>query len=117
MIVFDHNLKDSFCRTIRSKAKIKTDKNGYKYLGKYFAGQYLIMQIMPWGHKNHKQSLLYINTNSPDLYEKHFLFRNLVLPTYPSGRHPYLNAIALIFDGTKTKVINMMGEPANDPLE
>lgn len=113
MIVFDHNSNDRLCRRVRSKATIKTDENGYEYCGRYTEGKYLIMQIMPW---RHKQSLLYINTNSLDFYEEHFLFRNLVLPTYPSGRHPYLNALALIFDGEKTKVINEYGTPAADPL-
>lgn len=58
------------------------------------------MQIMPNPH-NPEYSVLYINTNNKELYCKNLFTRNLILPTYANGYHPYLNCEALIFSEGK----------------
>ena len=43
-------------------------------------------------------SVLYVTTNNHKFFKRQFFIRNMILPSYVSGFHPYLNSSALIFD-------------------
>lgn len=94
---------------IRSKLPIQMDGNGYQYKGNVFPGQYCIAQIIanPW-HKD--KSILYINTNNKELYLKNIITRKLMIPSYTTGFHPFLNGVALLFDGSKYFVVKAWNE-------
>lgn len=83
---------------IRSMLPIQMDSYGYNYKGKAIPGDYCILQVIanPWYND---KSILYINTNNKDLYTKNIITRKLKIPSYSSGYHPFLNGVALLFDG------------------
>ena len=76
------------------------NKDGFEYKGVFVNGKYCIMQILenPWDYKS---SILYVNTNSIGMYNKNLFSRKFIIPSYGSGFHPYLNGVALLFDGKK----------------
>lgn len=98
---------------IRTKLPIQMDSKGYYYKGKTVQGDYCILQVIdnPWYND---KSILYINTNNRDLYAKNIITRKLMLPSYRNGYHPYLNGVALLFDGYKYLTIR---EWTNDFVE
>ena len=67
----------------------------YVYKENTVVGDYCIMQITesPW---NPERSVLHISTNNTELFKKHFFLRQMLLPSYVSAFHPYLNVSALI---------------------
>ena len=99
LIILDNcSAECSILNDIKSKIRIEMDEFGYSYLGKRYTGEYLIMQIVE--HPTElDNSILYINTNNEELYEKCFFTRKIVLPAYSNGYHPYLNSNAIIFNG------------------
>ena len=90
--------------TIREFARVKTDKNGYSYQDEQYNGDYLIMQIVTHP-TNTESSILYINTNNEELYNKCLFTRKLILPAYANGYHDYLNSNALIYRDGKFIVL------------
>ena len=82
--------------TIRKFARIKTDISGYAYQDEQYNGDYLVMQIVTHP-TNPESSILYINTNNEDLYNKCLFTRKLILPAYATGYHEYLNSNLLIY--------------------
>lgn len=108
-VVFDYESKESsLLNTIRNNLSIRCDRDGYEYEGKYYPGKYCIMQIIenPW---NAERSILHICANDETLISKHIFLRHLIIPSYVSGFHPYLNVSALIFDGRKYSAIHDYG--------
>lgn len=108
-VVFDYESKESdFLNTVRSGLSVRCDRDGYEYEGKYYRGKYCIMQIIenPW---NAERSILHICANDETLLGKHLFLRHLIIPSYVSGFHPYLNVSALIFDGQKYSAIHDYG--------
>lgn len=90
--------------TVRESALIKTDIQGYTCQDERYNGDYLVMQIVT--HPiNPESSILYINTNNEDLYNKCFFTRNLTLPAYANGYHEYLNSYALVYRDGKYTVL------------
>ena len=85
---------------IKNNARIKTDIKGYSYFDETYSGEYLVMQIINHPYDTSK-SILYVNTNNLTLYDKCIFMRELTLPSYSNGFHPYLNSEALIYTGDK----------------
>lgn len=94
---------------IRSLLPIQMDKNGYSYNGQRKNGPYCLMQVIsnPW--KN-DCSILYINTNDKTLFSSNFFTRKAIIPSYNNGYHPYLNGMALLFDGKKYFSVREWGQ-------
>ena len=110
LIVIDSNLDvNADLELIRSRLPIQMDKQGYKYKGQFVEGKYCIMQVIanPWASD---KSVVYINTNAIDLYRLNLFTRNMIMPTHISGKHPFLNGVALLFDGTKYYSVNEWDE-------
>lgn len=111
LIIIDSNYRgnNEELKNIREHLKIIMTEDGYTYKGQHHFGPYVIMQVInnPW---DNKKSLLYINSNSEELISKHFFLRKMILPSYSSGFHPYLNIAALLYDGKKYYGINEWGE-------
>lgn len=108
-VVFDYESKESsLLNTVRNNLSIRCDRDGYEYDGKYYPVKYCIMQIIenPW---NAERSILHICANDATLLSKHLFLRHLIIPSYVSGFHPYLNVSALIFDGRKYSAIHDYG--------
>ena len=109
-IIVDNNCTNpnSLLKSVRECLKIQMDKHGYRYKDTFIEGEYCIMQIVenPW---NHKHSILYINTNKDDLYNRNFFTRKMSIPSYASGLNPYLNGVALLFTGTKYYTVESWG--------
>lgn len=82
---------------IRNSLQVTPLSNGYKYKDKVFDGNYCIMQIVE-NPFNKDFSVLYVTTNNHKFFKRQFFIRNMILPSYVSGFHPYLNSSALIFD-------------------
>ena len=109
-VVIDDNSGDAIAEAIRKSAPIATDIHGYSYNGTRVDGPYLILQAMP-NRMNRDMTVLYINTNKPALLNKCLFTRNLVLPSYYSGIHEYLNNEALVYDGRSYRCAYEWGMP------
>ena len=111
LIIVDSNFKsnNNDLKSIREQLKIIMTEDGFIYKEQSYFGPYVIMQVInnPW---DNQKSLLYINSNSEELASKHFFLRKMILPSYSSGFHPYLNNAALIYDGKKYYRVNEWGE-------
>lgn len=90
---------------IRKSAPIRMDLRGYTYKDDKYEGDYLVMQIVTHP-TNPQSSILYINTNSEELYHKCLFTRKLILPAYANGYHEYLNVLALIYRDGKYTVVS-----------
>lgn len=98
IVFIDNNCGSNHSEQIKKLCKIKTDENGYSYKGYRYNGDYCIMQIIP-NPKNEKHSVLYINTNNVNLFNRNLFTRKVIIPTYANGYNPFWNNDALIFDG------------------
>lgn len=108
--IVDNNCKlNELLALIRSQLPIQMDSKGYHYKGTAVQGEYCILQILsnPW---HHDKSILYINTNNKELYTKNVFTRKLTIPSYSSGYHPFLNGVALLFDGVKYYTVKEWGD-------
>lgn len=100
LIIIDNNSDSEVLKELRSLCPIKMTDEGYEYKGVSHPGPYCIMQV--FAHpEDHKKSVLYINANDGDLYRKNFFTRTVITPSYINTQHPYINNVALIFDGEK----------------
>lgn len=104
----DINKDNIFLNTIRSNLHITCTLNGYEYLDKRYECEYCIMQIAenPW---DQEKSVLYVCTNNENLFGRNRFIRQLVLPSYISGFHPYLNVAALVYTNGKYYTIHDYG--------
>lgn len=110
LIIIDDNCAvDEIINSIRNNLPIQMNSDGYCYKGKTVRGKYCIMQIIanPWFLD---KSILYINTNDASLYSRNLFTRTVMIPSYSSGRHPFWNENALLFDGKKYYTIGEWGE-------
>ena len=115
-IIIDNNCStNKIIELIRSHLPICMDKYGYYYLGKKYLCNYTIFQIIK-SPLNVNKSILYINSNNIKLYEKNIFSRSLKIPSYSTGFHPYLNCVALIFDGYKYYSILHWGKKIEEVL-
>lgn len=108
VVLDDYSKDNSFLKAVRRPLAIQCKDAGYEYNGKYYSGKYCIMQITenPW---NAEKSVLHVCANDVSLFGKNLFMRHLILPSYVSGFHPYLNVAALIFDGHKYTAIRDYG--------
>ena len=108
VIIDDITKNNSRLESVRQKLRINMYHDKYVYKGNTVVGDYCIMQITesPW---NPERSVLHISTNNTELFKKHFFLRQMLLPSYVSAFHPYLNVSALIFDGKNYKSIHDYG--------
>ena len=98
-IIIDNNCSGNpLIETIKKNLKIQMDSRGFQYRNEYKEGKYCIMQIAK--HPLFPEcSVLFVNTNDVSLYKKNIFTRILIIPNYGSGYNPYLNCVALFFDG------------------
>lgn len=104
--VFDDNLiileSDASCniytKILDSLLLVKYDNNSYTYKEEKTYGDYLIMQIIK-NPFDEKKSILIVSTNNESLLSRNFFTRNMKIPYYMNGLHPYLNNVALIYNG------------------
>lgn len=108
VIIDDLSKTNKELKKIRRNLKIKLHPDFYEYNDNNVYGDFCIMQIIenPW---NLERSILHISTNNIELFKKQFFLRQMILPSYVSGFHPFLNVAALIFDGQKYKTIQEYG--------
>lgn len=110
LIIVDNNCDGSKeIHYIRSKLPIQMDGNGYTYMGKTVNGKYCIMQVIanPW---HNEKSILYINTNDKSLYLRNLFTRSVIIPSYNSGCHPFLNQTALLYINNKFYAVSEWGD-------
>jgi hypothetical protein len=96
VIMIDNGEETEQLDAVRTLCKIKTYDWGYEYRGIKYKCQYCIMQILA-NHENSSYSILHIKSNEPALYRKNLFTRRMILPSYASGHHRYLNNEALIY--------------------
>ena len=108
VIIDDTTKKSSRLKTVRQSLKITTSPDGYEYNGNTTHSDYCIKQVTesPW---NSKCSILHISTNNAELFKKQLFLRQMILPSYVSGFHPFLNVSALIFDGKNYRTVHEYG--------
>lgn len=109
LIVFsDSTCHSDILQKIRAGSALHTDAGGFYYLGKYHKTAYCIFQILenPW---NPDMSILSVSFSSDVLLSENFYTRSMILPAYQSGYHPYLNGMALIYDGHKYYTVREFG--------
>ena len=112
-IVIDQNADNPVLQRIKDHCPVKMSSRGFSYNGNTYIGDYCVMQIV----RNPFQpdfNILYINTNKPEMYKSNVFTRNLTLPTYTNGCHPYLNNDILIF--YQSKYFVAFDADAKDPL-
>ena len=95
-IIIDSNTDHPFLKQLREKSVIKMNEQGFETFVQQYKGDYCIMQVIS-NSLNPQHSILYINTNCPELLERNFLTRKVILPTYVYGKHPILNKNFYIF--------------------
>jgi len=116
LIIIDNlSLHNSFLYKIRKQGFFDVDKDGFEYLGKKYNTDYCIMQIIK-NPFDQRYNILHIVSNDSKLFLKNVFLRKIILPSYSSGRHPYLNNDALLLcsgkyycvldKGTQIKPIN-----------
>ena len=111
LVILDHCCEKLYLdqkEQISSKFNLLTNKEGYVYKGKKYKGKYLVMQVMNNPY-NEGCSILYINTNDESMYKKCLFTRKVIIPSYFSGYHFFLNNSALIFNGEKYFAIKEWG--------
>lgn len=109
LIVFsDSACQSDILQKIRENSVIRSDAGGFRYLDTYYRQPYCILQILenPW---NPHMSILTISCNSAPLLDQNLFTRSVILPNYNSGYHPYLNAVALLYDGCKYYAVREFG--------
>lgn len=96
-VLIDDGSEHSLVSKIRERAVIHCDRWGWTYKGHTHYGKYCAQQIVnsPW---NSSMNILLISCNDLTMLKKNLFTRKLVIPTYSSGRHLFLNNDALIFD-------------------
>lgn len=111
----DYAEENYFLDTVKNNLHLICDKDGYEYLDNWYGCEYCIMQITenPW---NREKSVLYICTNNETLFRKNLFVRQLILPSYVSGFHPYLNVVALIYTNGKYHTISDYGMDITEPV-
>ena len=110
LIIVDNNChSNENLNSIRSQLPIQMDNKGYSYNTNNAKCKYCIMQVIANPQKKDR-SILYINTNDKKLYDKNLFTRQLLIPTYGNGYHPFLNGVALMFDGKKYYTVKEWGE-------
>lgn len=108
LVIFDDGSDNVVLNEIRKKAKIKTEKNGYRYKNKKYIGPYCILQLVrsPW---NRSRNILLISSSDEEMIKKNYFTRQLIMPTYTKDYNPFWGNDALIYDGRKYKVIFEFG--------
>ena len=86
------------------------DSKGYSYLDEYITGSYVILQCISNPYNN-DSSITVISTNDEIQLSKCFFTRNLIMPSYLGGVHPYLNCSILVWDGNKYRGTYETGLP------
>ena len=110
LIIVDNNSNiNQINKKVRDACIIKTNGSFFELNGRKYYGNYCVMQIItnPWCMA---YSLLYVNTNNEELYNKFLFTRRMILPTYLFGKSPLLNTIALVYYKNNYWVVS-----TNDP--
>lgn len=98
IIVDDLSKHSNTLNLIRRSLNIMPELTGYVMNNDRRNGGYCIMQVIE-NPLDSNYSILHISTNDKKLLHKNFFTRRVILPSYLSGPHQYLNCAALIFDG------------------
>ena len=77
-------------------ADISCGTEGFSYNKKIYVGDYVVLQVMTHPRES-MRSVLLVSTNNEKLLLRNLFTRNVVLPFYSSGIHPYLNNRALVY--------------------
>lgn len=96
-VIIDDGSPHPLLEQIRQNTKVAVDRAGWTYNGAAHPGKCCVQQIVgsPW---NPARNIHLIRCNDPAMLQKNLFTRKLVIPTYVSGRHRFLNNDALIFD-------------------
>lgn len=102
-----------FIQEIKVGLPFYCDRNGYEYKNHYIKGDYSLLFIVP-NPLNSIKSILFVCSNNYKLFEKNVFTRNIIIPTYFNGFHPFLNNEAIIYDGGKYSTVYQMGDDINE---
>ncbi len=96
-IIIDSNSDSPYLAQLRSESSVNMRLDGYSCEGKNYVGDYCIMEIIS-NPDNKEHSILYINTNNPNLLHYNLLTRKMIIPTYINARRSILNKNIYIYD-------------------
>lgn len=96
-VIIDDGSEHAILQELRKTAEIICDPSGWEYNHKKHSGKYCVQQIInsPW---NPARNVHLISYNDEIMLRKNLFTRQLIIPTYINGRHPFLNNDALIYD-------------------
>ncbi len=102
--------KEPVFDAVHRRCRLLPLRDGFVYDGKFVRTPYCIMQIVqnPWNPEKHVLSVTY---NDERLLRRNLFTRSMTLPSYFGGVHPYLNGVALVFDGKRYFGIREYGDP------
>ncbi len=100
---------NSVIQEMSHKIPINFSLDGYEYCGKYIKEDYCIMQICQ-NPFNNKKCVLVINANNINLLKKSIFIRRVSIPSYANGSHPFLNNVAIIFNGKEYLSVDHWGK-------
>ena len=96
LLVMDINADNPLMQSLKQQCMVHAGKTEVSYHGLSLTGSYCVMQVIP-NPMNRNRTCLIIETNDPDSLSHNLFTRKLIIPTYSSGIHPYLNNEALIW--------------------
>ena len=103
------NSKNSVIEKIIGNLPFRFDERGYEYRGNYKEGKYCLTFIVP-NPLNRNKKLLVIYSNDFKLFRKNMFTRQVIIPSYVNGLHPFLNSEAIIYGGKDYLVVNTLGD-------
>lgn len=80
-------------------------EEGYTLGADFTAGEYCLSYIQPAPWSASRQMLV-VATNSPRMLGKNLFMRNLIMPGYFNGLHPYLNKEIIVYDSKGMHAFN-----------
>jgi|GEM_PF-3047045 len=100
LIVFACDPDDhAWLAAVRSKLRVQLTVDGCRWDTQSRQAPYLVQFIQPNPlHPNNK--LLITAASDPELFVRNVFTRRLVIPSYASGAHGYLNKELLVYDGS-----------------
>lgn len=108
LIVVDVNGNNKLIEKIKNELPFKFDERGYLYQDNYKKGDYTLVFIVP-NPMNESKKILVVCSNKYRLLKKNIFTRKVIIPTYSNGLHPFLNSEAIVYDGKKYLIVDVIG--------